>query len=83
MKCEPTLIKEFEYYLENQEDFVQKYRGKFVVIKGREVIGVYEDEIEAISKAREHHEVGTFLVQKCEPGSEGYSQNFHSRVAFA
>jgi len=28
-------------------------------------------------------ELGTFLVQKVEPGTESYTQTFHSRVAFA
>lgn len=79
---ESSLKNEFEYYLENQDDLVEKYRGKFLVIKDREVIGVYENELEAINKTKEKYELGTFLVQKCEPGSESYSQTFHSRVAF-
>jgi len=76
------LEKEFKYYLEHQDELVKKYNGKFIVIKNREVIGDFDSELEAIEKTAEKHELGTFLVQKCEPGSESYTQTYHSRVAF-
>jgi hypothetical protein len=76
------LEKEFKYYLEHQDELVKKYYGKFVVIKDNKVIGAFDSELEAIEKTSETHELGTFLVQKCEPGSVGYTQTYHSRVAF-
>jgi hypothetical protein len=77
------LEKEFKYYLEHQDELVKKYNGKFIVIKDRQVIGAFDSELEAIEKTAEKHELGTFLVQKCEPGSESYTQTYHSRVTFA
>jgi len=77
------LEKEFKYYLEHQEELVKKYNGKFIIIKNREVIGVFDSELEAIEKTAEKYELGTFLVQKCEPGSESYTETYHSRVTFA
>ena len=77
------LEKEFRYYLEHQDELVEKYNGKFIVIKNREVIGAFDSELEAIDKTAEKHELGTFLVQKCEPGRESYTQTYHSRVTFA
>ena len=74
---------EFEYYLEHQDELVEKYRGKFIVIKGTSVIGQYDSDIEAVEETSKQHELGTFLVQKCEPGSESYTYTFHSRVAIA
>ncbi len=76
------LKKEFEYYLAHQDELVEKYNGRFVVIKDEAIIGVYDSELEAIDTMAKEHEVGTFLVQKCEPGSDSYTQTFHSRVAF-
>ena len=76
------LGNEFKYYLENQDEFVKKYNGKIVVIKNNKVIGVFDTEIKAIDKTSEKEELGTFLVQKCESGTESYSQMYHSRVAF-
>ena len=75
-----SLEKEFEFYLKNQGEFAKKYNGKYIVIKNREVIGVFESEIEAIEKTSANHKLGTFLVQKCEPGKESYTQTYHSRV---
>lgn len=76
------LEQEFEYYRANQADLVSKYRGKVVVIRGHEVVGVYDSELAALNEAGKAYEVGTFLVQRVEPGTEGFTQVFHSRVAF-
>lgn len=77
-----VLESEFKFYLANQNELVQKHNGKFIVIKDSKVIGSYESELEAVRKTSLTHELGTFLVQKCEPGTDSYTQTFHSRVAF-
>lgn len=76
------LEKEFEYYLKNQDKLVRLYDGKFIVIKGENVIGDYASEIEAYTETKKTHEVGTFLIQKCTPGVNDYTETFHSRVVF-
>lgn len=75
------LEQEFAYYKAHQDELVEKYRGKVVVIKGDLVIGVYDNELEAVNETSKEHKLGTFLVQKCVPGPEAYSQTYHSRVA--
>jgi nitrogenase molybdenum-iron protein alpha/beta subunit len=82
-KSVEALRKEFEYYLAHQNELVEKYNGKVIVIKNGAVIGVYDSDIEAITETAKEHELGTFLVQVCEPGPSSYRQTFHSRVAFA
>jgi hypothetical protein len=77
-----SLEKEFEYYIKNQAKLAEKYKGKYIVIKNQEVIGVFESEIEAIEKTSAEHKLGTFLVQKCETGKDSYTQTYHSRVVF-
>ena len=77
------LEKEFKYYLEHQDELVKKYNGKFIVIRDCKVIGVFDSELEAVEKTAEKYELGTFLVQKCEPGTASYTQTYHSRVLFA
>ena len=77
------LKKEFEYYLAHQSELVEKYNGKFIVIKDCQIIGAYDSELEAIQKTSEQHELGTFLVQRCEPGDASYTQSYPSRVLFA
>lgn len=77
------LEEAFEFYLAHQEELVRRHGGKFVAIKAGAVLGAFDSEIEAIRETVKTHAPGTFLVQKCEAGSEGYTQRFHSRVAFA
>lgn len=77
-----SLEIEFKYYLDHQEELVREHKGKFVVIKNQQVLGAYDSEIEAIEVTMQDHELGTFLVQKCEPGSESYTQTYHSRATF-
>lgn len=76
------LAKEFKFYLKHQNEYVRKYKGKFVVIKGEEFLGAYDSEFEAIRETTKNHELGTFLIQICEPGTESYTHTFHSRVVF-
>lgn len=76
------LAKEFQYYIDHQDELVRKYNGKYIVIKGTAVLGAYDNELEAVTQTSKDHELGTFLVQKCAPGSENYTQTFHSRVSF-
>lgn len=76
------LSQEFEFYLAHQDEIVAAHNGKFVVIKDQKVIGAFDDELTAVTETQKKHALGTFLVQKVEPGDEAYSQSFHSRVTF-
>jgi hypothetical protein len=75
------LEKEFQYYKDHQKELVDKFEGKFVVIKGEQVIGSYDSEIEAYEETKKTEELGTFLIQQALPGVENYTQTFHSRVS--
>lgn len=76
-----ALEKEFNYYLEHQEELIKDYNGKFIVIKDGKVLGAFASALEAIETTTEQHELGTFLVQKCEHGNASYTQTYHSRVS--
>lgn len=76
------LDKEFKYYLDHQTELVEKYNGKFLVIKDEEIIGTYDSEDVAYFKTEENHSPGTYLIQFCEAGEDSYTQSYHSRVTF-
>ena len=78
-----VLEKEFNFFIAKQDELLKQYKGKFIVIKNCKVIGSYDDILNAIEKTSKHEQMGTFLVQKCEPGVESYTQMYHSRVSFA
>lgn len=77
------LEKEFQFYLDNQDELVKEYDGKFIVIKDVEVLGAYDDALMAITETKKSHKLGTFLVQKVSKGTSDYTQTFHSRVVFS
>ena len=74
------LDKQFKFHLENQDEFVEQYDGKVIVLENEKVLGSYESELDAVNETRRRHELGTFLVQRVSPGDEAYSVTFHSRV---
>ena len=76
-----ALKLEFDWFLAHHDELVRKYNGKYVVIRGQTVIGVFEDQLAAVTETQRQHPLGTFLVQKVEPGEKAYTQVFHTRVA--
>ena len=77
---EDDLDKQFKFYLDNQDAFVEQYDGKVIVLKNEKVLGAYETELDAVNETRRCHELGTFIVQRVSPGDEAYTVTFHSRV---
>ena len=77
------LKQEFEFFLSHRHELLEQYRGKFVVIKNQKVLGAYDTELDAVEETSKTEPLGTFLVQKCEPGDESFKQTFHSRVSFS
>ena len=72
------LEKQFQYYLEHQDEFVSQYSGKAIVLRGNEVVGVYDNEWEAVKQSQRKYKPGTFLVQVVSPGSDAYSVDIAS-----
>ena len=72
------LEKEYKFYQENQKKLADKYLNKHIVIKDNEVFGVFSSLDEAITKALEQYELGTFLVKHVE--KEEQAVRFYNRV---
>jgi len=77
------LIREFDYYLKHQDEFVEKYDGKYIVIKNDKVLGTFDTATLAVLETSKTHELGTFLIQLVSAGIEDYTAIFHSRARFA
>ncbi len=75
-----NLEEDFNYYLEHREELLDKYYGRYIVIKNSQVIGDFDSEQEAFETASNNHEVGTFLIQHCVPGEASTNATFYSRV---
>ena len=79
---EHSLKDEFAFYVENQKDLGDKYEGKYIVIKSRQVIGHYSSRQEALDTTLKEHSMGTFLLRKCDPDPDSLKETYHSRVRF-
>ena len=65
--------EELEYFISNQNDLVNKHRGKFLVIKGKRIVGIYSSAIEAYYSTQKNHKLGSFMIQPCESGVDAYT----------
>lgn len=72
------LVKETETYQKNKEDLLRDNTGKFVLIKGDEIIGIYETRNDAIKIGIDKFGNSPFLVKKISEVDE--SQNFTSNL---
>lgn len=77
------LEKEFDFYTQNHSRLFALYPDKYLVIKGEKVLFCTDTMQKALeSSQKEGLEAGTFLIQKCEEGTESFTQVYHSRVTF-
>lgn len=79
---ESMLKKDFDFFLNNQNELVKKYNNQYLVIVNQVVVGAYNSFEEALKESIKDHKIGTFLIQKCTSGVSAYTQTFHSRVSF-
>jgi len=74
-----SLQEDYKYFVKNKEQFLNEFPDKFIVIKNKQVIGVYDDQVEAFTETSKEHEQGSFIVQQCNPDFDDV-QIFSSRV---
>jgi len=73
-----VLEKEFEFYIQHQDELVQEHLGEYVVIKEDCVLGFYNSISEALEVTRKSHALGSFFVHLVGAGSENYTGHFVS-----
>ena len=76
------LASEFDYYIRNREKLCGEHEGEYVVIKGGTVLDFFPDQAAAIRETARTHELGTFLVQKCDPDPKSTVFTHGSRYRF-
>lgn len=68
-----ALTKELRFFKEHQEELLEQYRGKVLVLRGQKVVGAYDTVLAAYLDAKAKHPPGSFMVQRCEPGPGAYT----------
>ena len=76
----PTQSEDFKWFVTNHDNIVSLYNGKYVVIKGKKVIASSDTLVQGVEKAlKMGHKLGTFIVQLCTEGEDGYTVHVYSR----
>ncbi|RYD56849.1 MAG: hypothetical protein EOP56_10680 [Sphingobacteriales bacterium] len=58
------ITEEIDYYKANREEFITLYNGKHLVIKDKQIIGVYNTNSQAYDETIKSHQVGTFIIER-------------------
>jgi hypothetical protein len=77
-----SLRQELEYFIEKQDELVEKYNGRYVVLKNQQVIGDYDDIGDAYVETKKMHEPGTFAIYECISGPSAYSMTISTPGLF-
>ena len=64
---------ELAFFVEHQDELVERYPGKVLVLRGAEVVGAYLSPLDAYQEALTEWKLGTFMLQPCEPGPGAYT----------
>ncbi len=76
--------KNFEYFKEHHDELFALYPNKYLLITKERVEKAFDSFDDALKyAAAEGFELGTYIIQYCSEGTDGYTQRFHSRVIFA
>lgn len=72
------LDEELKTYEQKKEELLRNYKGKYVLIKGSELVDIFETEKDAVRIGIEKFGNGPFLVKKIEEQEQ--TQNFASNL---
>lgn len=77
------LKKQFDFYLANQENLVEKFNGRVLLIHNESVIGDFSSKEDAYNAGSTQFEPGDFLIIKCSPGERDYTVNYRTVYRFS
>jgi hypothetical protein len=61
-----VLKQEMETYEAHKDEMLQSSPGKYVLIKGSEIVGLYEREEDAFKEAYKRFRLDAFMVQRVQ-----------------
>lgn len=64
---------ELQFFIDHQDELVKQYEGQTLAIKDDQVLGAYDTPLEAYLETQKKYQLGTFMIQPCEPGAEAYT----------
>jgi len=76
-------MNDYEYFVHNMSSLYGQYGHKFLVIKNKTIIGVYDDMDIAYDETRKIEDVGTFIIQECVDDPTKLVLTFQANVSVA
>ncbi|MEK7253409.1 MAG: hypothetical protein AAB316_01585 [Bacteroidota bacterium] len=64
----PT-YKEYLWYEAHEEEILQRYFGRFVVVSGKKIIGDFGSLAAALQETLKHQKPGSFIIQHALPAN--------------
>ena len=78
MNQNATAEENYDWFEENLPELEKQYGDKYIAIKDKRVIGVYDTKRAAYAYTREKEEIGAFIVQLCSSEEEKMVNFFYS-----
>ena len=75
-------MSDYEYFKDNLSTLFEKYGNRFLVIKDKSVIGVFEDFKTAYYETLKNEKLGTFIIQECVDDPAKLVQHFQFNLTF-
>ena len=66
------LAEELKTYQAHLEELLQTASGKFVLIKGNDIVGLYNNQEEALNEGYRRYRLKRFMVQRVQQELETY-----------
>ena len=70
------LEEEYAYYLDIREELARENNGRYVAIKGKEVLGIFDNYRQASVAVYVEHQYGTVLMQQIDRDYEYFTGIF-------
>ena len=78
MTTPQQLREEYEHFQTIREDLAEEHAGKYVAIKGTEVLGFYRDYMEAARTLYPDHKQGSVFIQEIKSGRDAQIGIIHT-----
>lgn len=73
---------DFQWFLEKYNELFAKYGNSFLVIKNKNVLGVYKTYAEGVENTLRNEEIGTFIVQQCSSNKAASTNSSVASINF-
>jgi len=72
------LREEYEHYQNIRDDLAKEHAGKYVAIKGTEILGFYSDYMAAAGALYPEHKQGSVFIQEIKSGKDAHVGSIHT-----